>query len=74
MSNPSMTVFVVGATGSIGSLVVEESIRQGYSVRCTAGRHLFLFPLSSSALACEFPPVLGHVGIHLRDKAAARLP
>jgi uncharacterized protein YbjT (DUF2867 family) len=28
-----MTVLVVGATGSIGSLVVEEAIRQGHAVR-----------------------------------------
>lgn len=41
MTNPKMTVLVVGATGSIGRLVVEEAIRQGYSVRAlvrTAGR------------------------------------
>jgi len=28
-----MTVLVVGATGSIGQLVVAEAIRQGYSIR-----------------------------------------
>ena len=28
-----MTVLVVGATGSIGHLVVEEAIRQGCTVR-----------------------------------------
>lgn len=33
MSKQSMTLLVVGATGSIGSLVVEEALRQGYSVR-----------------------------------------
>jgi uncharacterized protein YbjT (DUF2867 family) len=33
MSNQSMTLLAVGATGSIGGLVVEEAIRQGYSVR-----------------------------------------
>jgi uncharacterized protein YbjT (DUF2867 family) len=33
MSNQSMTILVIGATGSIGSLVVEEALRQGYSVR-----------------------------------------
>src|SRR5271165_7024291 len=33
MSNQSMTVLVVGATGSVGSLVVEETLRQGHSVR-----------------------------------------
>jgi uncharacterized protein YbjT (DUF2867 family) len=33
MSKQSMTVLVIGATGSIGSLVVEEVLRQGHSVR-----------------------------------------
>lgn len=33
MSNQTKTVLVVGATGSIGSLVVEEALRQGHSVR-----------------------------------------
>ncbi len=33
MSSQSMTILVVGATGSIGSLVVDEVLRQGYSVR-----------------------------------------
>jgi uncharacterized protein YbjT (DUF2867 family) len=33
MSNQSMTILVIGATGSIGSLVVEEALRQGHSVR-----------------------------------------
>jgi uncharacterized protein YbjT (DUF2867 family) len=33
MSNSRMTVLVVGATGSIGQLVVEEAIRQGHAVR-----------------------------------------
>jgi uncharacterized protein YbjT (DUF2867 family) len=33
MSEDSMTILVIGATGSIGSLVVEEGLRQGYSVR-----------------------------------------
>lgn len=33
ISNPSMTILVVGATGSIGGLVVEEALRQGHSVR-----------------------------------------
>ena len=28
-----MTALVVGATGSIGSLVVQEAIRQGHAVR-----------------------------------------
>jgi uncharacterized protein YbjT (DUF2867 family) len=33
MSNQSITILVIGATGSIGSLVVEEGLRQGHSVR-----------------------------------------
>jgi uncharacterized protein YbjT (DUF2867 family) len=33
MTIPRMTVLVVGATGSIGRLVVEEAIRQGLTVR-----------------------------------------
>jgi len=33
MSNQPMTILVIGATGSIGSLVVEEALRQGHSVR-----------------------------------------
>lgn len=33
MSTSSRTVLVVGATGSIGRLVVEEAIREGYRVR-----------------------------------------
>jgi len=36
MSNRSMTILVIGATGSIGSLVVEEALRQGNSVRALA--------------------------------------
>lgn len=32
-SKPSLTVLVVGATGSIGRLVVAEALRQGHSVR-----------------------------------------
>jgi uncharacterized protein YbjT (DUF2867 family) len=32
MTIPRMTVLVVGATGSIGLLVVEEAIRQGHTV------------------------------------------
>ena len=28
-----MTVLVLGATGSIGSLVVDEALRQGHAVR-----------------------------------------
>jgi nucleoside-diphosphate-sugar epimerase len=37
MTVPRMTVLVVGATGSIGRLVVEEAIRQGYAVRALGG-------------------------------------
>jgi len=33
MSEPRKTVLVVGSTGSIGHLVVEEAVRQGYVVR-----------------------------------------
>ncbi len=33
MTVPPMTVLVVGATGSIGCLVVAEALRQGYAVR-----------------------------------------
>jgi uncharacterized protein YbjT (DUF2867 family) len=33
MSNRPTTVLVVGATGSIGRLVVEEAVREGYTVR-----------------------------------------
>ena len=33
MNTPHMTVLVIGATGSIGRLVVEEAIRQGHTVR-----------------------------------------
>ncbi len=33
MNNARMTVLVVGATGSIGRLVVEEAVRQGHAVR-----------------------------------------
>ncbi len=32
MTNPRMTILVVGATGSIGRLVVEEALRQGHAV------------------------------------------
>src|SRR5271166_5588826 len=33
MTTPRMTVLVAGATGSIGSLAVEEALRQGHTVR-----------------------------------------
>ena len=47
MSNPRLTVLVVGATGSIGRLVVEEAVRKGYAVRALvrdAGTARRLFP------------------------------
>ena len=36
MSTGRMTVLVVGATGSIGRLVVEEAARKGHKVRALA--------------------------------------
>src|SRR5208337_2579577 len=33
MTDLRLTILAVGATGSIGSLVVEEAIRQGHAVR-----------------------------------------
>ena len=33
MTHAHMTVLVVGATGSIGRLVVDEALRQGHVVR-----------------------------------------
>jgi uncharacterized protein YbjT (DUF2867 family) len=33
MTRSPMTVLIVGATGSIGRLVVEEALRQGHAVR-----------------------------------------
>jgi uncharacterized protein YbjT (DUF2867 family) len=33
MTNTPMTVLVVGATGSIGRLAVDEALRQGHVVR-----------------------------------------
>ena len=47
MSNPRLTVLVVGATGSIGRLVVEEAVKKGYGVRALArdaGKARRLFP------------------------------
>jgi len=34
MTTPRMTVLVVGATGSIGRLVVNETLRQGHGRAC----------------------------------------
>jgi uncharacterized protein YbjT (DUF2867 family) len=36
MSKPRLTVLVVGATGSIGRLVVEEAVKKGHAVRALA--------------------------------------
>ena len=36
MSHQHLTVLVVGATGSIGRLVVEEAVRKGHAVRALA--------------------------------------
>ncbi len=33
MTNRKLNLLVVGATGSIGSLVVEDAMRQGHAVR-----------------------------------------
>lgn len=33
MSTPILTILVVGATGSVGALVVEEALREGHTVR-----------------------------------------
>jgi uncharacterized protein YbjT (DUF2867 family) len=33
MSESQKTILVVGSTGSIGHLVVEEAVRKGYAVR-----------------------------------------
>ena len=50
-----MTVLVVGATGSVGSLVVEEAIRQGHTVRALVrsqakARQL---PTEAEAVVCD---------------------
>jgi uncharacterized protein YbjT (DUF2867 family) len=51
-----MTVFAVGATGSIGRLVVDEAIRQGHAVRA-----LLRDPGRASQLARGAQPVIGDV-------------
>ncbi len=56
MTNPGMTVLVVGATGSIGRLVVEEALRQGHSVRA-----LVRTPDKARKLPREAQVVLGDV-------------
>src|ERR1019366_5231172 len=47
MTNPRLTVLAVGATGSIGCLVVEEALREGHAVRAlvrTADKARLSFP------------------------------
>ena len=56
MTNPGMTVLVVGATGSIGRLVVEEALLQGHSVRA-----LVRTPDKARKLPREAQVVLGDV-------------
>jgi len=56
MATPKLTVLVIGATGSIGRLVVEEALRQGHNVRAL---------VRTTAKARQFPAqvetVLGDV-------------
>jgi uncharacterized protein YbjT (DUF2867 family) len=56
MTIPRMTVLVVGATGSIGRLVVEEALRQGHAVRA-----LVRTPGKSRRLPPEAQVVVGDV-------------
>ena len=56
MPKPKLTVLVVGATGSIGRLVVEEALRQGHVVRA-----LVRTPDKASQLPHEAQIVLGDV-------------
>ena len=56
MTVPHMTVLVVGATGSIGRLVVEEAIRQGHTVRALART-----PDKARQLPSEAEVVIGDV-------------
>ena len=56
MSIPRMTVLVIGATGSIGRLVVEEAIRQGHTVRA-----LVRTPDKARQLPSEAQVVVGDV-------------
>src|SRR5271157_3868526 len=56
MTSPRMTVLVVGATGSIGRLVVEEALRQGHAVRA-----LVRTPDKARKLPREAQVVLGDV-------------
>jgi uncharacterized protein YbjT (DUF2867 family) len=54
MPKPRLTVLVVGATGSIGRLVVEEALRQGHVVRA-----LVRTPDKAGQLPREAQVVLG---------------
>ena len=56
MTTPRMTVLIVGATGSIGRLVVKEALRQGHAVRALV-RH----PDKARELPPEAQVVLGDV-------------
>ena len=56
MTVARMTVLVVGATGSIGRLVVEEAIRQGHAVRA-----LVRNPRKGALLPPEGQVVVGDV-------------
>lgn len=56
MTVPRMTVLAVGATGSIGRLVVEEAVRQGHAVRA-----LVRTPAKARQLPSEAQVVLGDV-------------
>jgi uncharacterized protein YbjT (DUF2867 family) len=56
MTIPRKTVLVVGATGSIGRLVVEEAVRQGYGVRA-----LVRNPDKAAQLPPEAQVVIGDV-------------
>lgn len=51
---PRMTVLVVGATGSIGRLVVDEAIRQGHAVRALARNPGKAHRLRSPGQPCRF--------------------
>ena len=56
MINRPTSVLVVGATGSIGRLVVEESMRQGYATRA-----LVRDPDKARRLPAEADIVIGDV-------------
>ena len=55
MTNPRLTILVVGATGSIGRLAVDEALRQGHTVRAL---------VRTAAKARQFP---AHVEVVLGD-------